>query len=90
MYFEHLHHYFGFACPHFYLQIDNVRFRELSVEQVFGSLHESLSTIRMSEDSSLELRDLREQLKKKSDIVNRLQADLEHAQRQRMSTDQVP
>lgn len=61
------------------------------MEQVFGSMHEALTRMRMSDDSSSrDVRELREAIMKKDDVIKRLQADLEHYQRQgRISGDQV-
>ena len=61
------------------------------MEQVFGSMHESLTRMRMSNDSSSQdLRELREAILKKDDVIKRLQADLELSHRQgRIQGDQV-
>ena len=52
-------------------------------------MHEHLSRMRMSDDSSRDIQDMRAQIQRKEDLIKRLQADLEHAQRSRVSGDQV-
>lgn len=46
-------------------------------------MHESLTRMRMSDDtSSHDIRELREAIMKKDEVITRMQADLDHYQRQ--------
>lgn len=46
-------------------------------------MHESLTRMRMSDDtSSHDVRELREAIMKKDEVITRMQADLDHYQRQ--------
>lgn len=69
-------------------EIENVRFKKLTVEQVFGSMHNSTSIVHMSEDPLHDLRELSAVLKKKDNAIDRLQDDLEHAEKQQITLEQ--
>ncbi|GFR71886.1 Golgin subfamily B member 1-like [Elysia marginata] len=67
-------------------EIEKVRFRELTVDQVFGSIHETLSKTRDSGDSS----ELRDQIRRRDDKIDALQQELKRLRSQGLPGDQVP